>query len=737
MKNALLVITWMLSLGAKAQDSSLQKYEGAYGKKDSVLFHILARGKTLYMDLSHYGKMPLASEGPDQFTMVHVRPKATLIFKGDTLIMHQIGAFTYIRDSAGSAAPSSAGSAGGAAASNSGATTSDGVAALTGRYHQDIDAYAVIRLSDSAGQLHSDGHPLIAQDPTHFKVRDDSTEIVEFILDKQGQAKKFIIHKVAPEIFVRMHDAQSASYAVLEHASSRKNGFTRADTLLGMLTPIRTCYDVTFYGLDLKFDPLARTIQGSGIIRYKTLAAFDSLQIDLYMNLVIDSIIWKKQVLTYSREYNAVYVHFPGLVAPGSIDEIKVYYHGSPRLPDLSNLKGGFFYYQNNSGQPWVESVTQGTGASVFFPCKDHNSDKPDSMKISVTVPKGLTDISNGTFMGSTDLPGNLTRWDWYVHEPMNAYDVVLNVGNYKSFTASYVNNGDTIPLRFYYQSYDEGVAHELAAEVPSMLDIYIKDFGPFPFPKDGYGLVDNFWPMEHSTAISIGYFSNQKGKPVPVKELIHSLWHESAHEWWGNSVTCSDYADFWIHESFATYAEVLKQEVTDPAGALKYLAEGVPANKDPMIGVYNVNNFKWGDIYTRGPLMIHTLRHCIGNDSLFFAILRGIQSKYKYQSIRTEDIVNAFNQATGFNYTPVFDQYLRNTGVPVLQLAFHQSDSGLVVRYNWKAEVSGFAMPIQTSAGRLNATSDTQTLTIPFGKEKDFTVDTQNFYVKVERSDF
>ncbi len=728
MKNTLLFLTLFLTLCAKAQDTSLQKYEGAYGKKDSVFFHILARGAALFIDLSHYGKMPLAAEGPDRFTMVHVRPKATLIFKGDTLMIHQIGAFTYVRDSAGVTAFGSVG------ASGSGTASSE---ALTGRYHQDIDAYKFAHLTDSAGQLMMEGHHMKAIDATHYIKEDEPGGVFEFVLDKNGQAKKFIFHKTAPETYTRMQDVHSEAYAVLEHSSNRKNGFTRADTLLGMLTPLRTCYDVTFYGLDLNFDPLARTIKGAGLIKFNTMAAFDSLQIDLYMNLVIDSIVNDRHILTYTREYNAVYVHFPETIQPGLNKAIKVYYHGSPRLPDITILKGGFLYHQNKNGQPWVESVCQGTGASVWFPCKDHNSDKPDSMRISVTVPKGLTDISNGTFLGSTDLPVNLTRWDWYVHEPMNAYDVVLNVGTYKSFTTTYVRNGDTLPLRFYYMPYDEGVARELAAEVPSMLDVYTKDFGPFPFPKDGYGLVDNFWPMEHSTAISIGYFSTQKGKPIAVKELLHTLWHESAHEWWGNSVTCRDYADFWIHESFATYAEVLKQETTDPAGALKYLLEGVPANKDPMIGVYNVNNFKWGDIYSRGPLMIHTIRHCIDDDRLFFTILRSIQSTYRYKSIRTEDIASVFNQATGFNYTPVFDQYLRYTGVPVLQLAFHQSDTLLTVRYNWKTDVAEFAMPIQTSAGRLLANPSVQTLTIPGGKEADFTVDTANFYVKVERTEY
>ncbi len=270
------------------QDTAYAKYEGAYGQKDTIKFNVLARGKTLFMDLPHYGKMELAPEGPDQFTMIHVRPKATQYFKKDTLVIHQIGAFTFLRDSVGTAAP-----AGGPSPASGGTSFGN----LTGRYHQDIDAYALIRVTSSGGQLFLDGHALTALDSRHFTSTDLENRIYEFALDKKGQATKLIAHHEQPEIFVRMHDASASKYAVMEHASNRNNGFTRADTLMGMLTPLRTCYDVLFYDLDVRLNPLARTLEGKTLIRFKTVVPFDSLQVDLFANMDIDSIVYKGRIL--------------------------------------------------------------------------------------------------------------------------------------------------------------------------------------------------------------------------------------------------------------------------------------------------------------------------------------------------------------------------------------------------------------------------------------------------------
>ena len=203
---------------------------------------------------------------------------------------------------------------------------------------------------------------------------------------------------------------------------------------------------------------------------------------------------------------------------------------------------------------------------------------------------------------------------------------------------------------------------------------------------------------MEHQSAVSAGTFTNLgDGKPVDSAGHVIEFWHETAHEWWGNSVTCNDMADFWIHESFASYAEVLCFEnFFGPSHAAEYLKKQDPGNKEPIIGFYDVNDFHMGDMYSKGMRMIATLRESINNDSLFFSLLRGIQSKYKYQSINTADIISYFNKGTGTDYTYLFDQYLRYGAIPKLIISEKKSGEDLILQFKWNANVAKFALPVK-----------------------------------------
>src|SRR6201999_3034734 len=134
-----------------------------------------------------------------------------------------------------------------------------------------------------------------------------------------------------------------------------------------------------------------------------------------YANMHIDSIRFRGSTLTYTREYNAVYVHFPSRIPAGTVGELPIVYAGNPQLVDRNILRGGFIWTQNREGKLWIESVCQGSGASLWWPCKDHLSDKPDSMHIAVTIPGELTEVSNGRLLSKKALPDNRTRYDWYV----------------------------------------------------------------------------------------------------------------------------------------------------------------------------------------------------------------------------------------------------------------------------------------------------------------------------------
>jgi hypothetical protein len=524
---------------------------------------------------------------------------------------------------------------------------------------------------------------------------------LEFISDKHGKISRMKSTERG-DIYCSKIMEVLANQHVAKHHFTQRSGFTRADTLMGTLSPLRTCYDVLFYDLDFGIDPDAKFIKGKTTIRFRGVTDFTNCQVDLFAGMKIDKIFFHQDTLLFTREGDAVFIQFPNPVKQGATDEIQILYSGTPQIPDLSILAGGFIWTQDKNGKPWIETVVQGSGASLWWPCKDHWSDKPDSIHITATIPSGLTVIANGSFLGKTDLPGNLTRFQWAVHYPINTYNVVLYIGDYAHVSDEYESGSARFPLNYYFLSYHPEKAAVYARHVKPMLELYQQDFGPYPFPKDGYALVESPYGMEHQSAVSIGAYVNPANeKPTDTTDNIRTLWHESSHEWWGNSVTCSDMADFWIHEAFATYAEVLCYGKFDgPSAAAKYLKQQVPGNKESIIGFYGVNDFHMGDMYSKGSRMIATLRNTINNDSLFFEILRGIQKKYKYQSINSADIIDYFNTATGTDYTYIFDQYLRYGPIPALIYSVNTSGKDLDLRFKWQANVKDFRLPVKMSEG-------------------------------------
>lgn len=517
---------------------------------------------------------------------------------------------------------------------------------------------------------------------------------------------------------------------------NRQRGFTRADSLRGQLTPLRTCYDVLFYHLDVNIDPQRKWIGGSSLVRFEAVQPFSKMQIDLYDNMQIDRILYHGQSLPYTREFDAVYVQFPGTIGQGAREEITVFFNGQPQVPDMNlPMNGGFIWHQDH-GKPWAQVVCQGSGASLWWPNKDHLSDEADSMRISVTVPSGLTEISNGRLREKKDLPDGRTRYEWYISYPINNYNVTVNIGDYAHFSDRYINGADTLTLDFYCLPDHLKEARKLFQAVKPMLQRYEKWFGKYPFARDGFTLLESIHAMEHQSAVSI---ESLKGNPDEVTRLI---WHESAHEWWGNNVSVKDMADFWLHEGFASYTEALNIEAMHGKdSSLRALNKEAPGNKEPMTGVYDVNHIHYAlwDVYTKGALLVNTLRHVLDNDTMFFGLLRGIQSQFRYKTVTEQEVIRYINDYTRQDLTPFFDQYLHYTAIPRLVLACAQRGGSLKVRYRWQADVKDFRMPVKvtTSPGRfafIHPTTAWQTLTLNNMRAEDLKVATDRFYIDVKK---
>jgi aminopeptidase N len=518
--------------------------------------------------------------------------------------------------------------------------------------------------------------------------------------------------------------------------------FTRADTLRGMLLPERSCYDVKYYHLDVRVDPATKTIHGSNTILFAVDSAFNKMQIDLFKNLDISRITLDENVeLKYWREFNAVHVQLPKILPKNSLHSVKVYYGGTPTVAVRPPWEGGITWTKDSTGNPWVVVTCQGVGASIWWPNKDHQSDKPDSMLISITVPRGLEDVSNGRLRAVTELPDGWKRYDWFVSYPINNYCATMNIGKFTHFGDKYIN-GDTLTLDYYVLPQDLERAKVTFEQVKPMMDAYWKYFGEYPFMRDGYKLIEcPYNGMEHQSAVEYGnrFLEGYVGRATSAVGLKFDfiIIHESAHEWWGNSVTAKDIADMWIHESFAAYAEALYVEHRwGYKEALEYIngkRQNV-RNDSPIIGIYNVNHEGSGDMYDKGQLVLNTLRSVINNDTLWFSILKGIQETFKYQTVAADDIFNYIDRRTGTDYMYFFDQYLKHTKPPELVVHVISQGDTVSAMYRWSADVKDFRMPIRVTTSEnkfefIYPTTSWQRIVLGKIRPEDFRIEKDRFY--------
>lgn len=551
--------------------------------------------------------------------------------------------------------------------------------------------------------------------------------------------KKLIIPFLMAAVFCKNADAQ---------LMANKKEFSRADTLRGMLTPLRTCYDINYYHLDVKIDIEKQSVSGSNEFKFTATQDFTKLQFDLFENLKIDKIIYRGAEVPYTREFGAVFVTFPATIKKGSKDSFTVWYNGNPRVAKQPPWDGGFIFKKDKSGNPFVSVACQGLGASVWWPTKDHQSDEVDSMLISISVPKDLDEVSNGRLRNIVDLKNGYRQHNWFVSNPINNYNVTFYIGKYAHWTDTYAGENGPLSIDYWALKEDSAKARpHWDADVKPMLKSFEYWFGPYPWYKDGYKLVQApHLGMEHQSAVAYG---NQFRKGYLGRDLSgtgHGLkWdfitiHESGHEWFANNITTKDIADMWVHEGFTNYSETLFTEsMLGKKAGNEYaigIREGIE-NKSPIIGEYNVNHEGSGDMYPKGANLVHTIRQLIDNDEKFRQILRGLNKEFYHTTTTSAEVEHYIAKKSGLKLDKVFDQYLRCTKIPVLE---YKIDKG-VLAYRWITDVKGFDMPVKVSLKAdeftlIKPTNDWKTSKINASVNMDNFKVEPNFYVDVKKAE-
>jgi aminopeptidase N len=555
----------------------------------------------------------------------------------------------------------------------------------------------------------------------------------------QQAASQTVTSAVAPAV------APAAAPATAQKAPAKPSDTdlptptpARAEMLRGAYGPYRANNKLLYYHLDIRVDPEKQTISGKNTIRFRMLTDGTRIQLDLLETLAIDKILWRTTALKYERDSGAVFVDFPQTLRAGRVYSIESYYSGHP---EETGRFGGMTFKKDPAGRVWINTACEESGASMWWPNKDQWRDEVESMDISVAIPNGLVDVSNGRFMGKTDLGDGYTRWDWKVHYPINNYDVSLNIGSYVHFA----DQLGELSLDYYVLPEDLEKAKVQFAQAKGMLEAYQHYFGEYPFVKDGYKLIEApYAGMEHQSAVTYGnLFKNGylgrdwTGVGISLR-FDFIIIHESGHEWFGNSITAADPADMWIHEGWTTYLESLYVEYRwGKEDAIKYLNGDKDRVKNlrPIITERGVNAEPDQDQYFKGALMLNTLRSVVNDDDKWWTLLHDFYQHFKYQNILTEDVVRYFNQHTGMNLTPIFDQYLRHAQIPRLELLFGAEPG--VVMYKWRADEEKFAMPVRVGKPGhwqiIHPTTKWQWMRTPLTKD-EFQVATELYYVDVNK---
>ena len=478
--------------------------------------------------------------------------------------------------------------------------------------------------------------------------------------------------------------------------------FTRQDSLRGSITKERAWWDVKYYHLDIKVNPLDKTITGSNTIRYQVLKEYNRMQIDLQNPMEIYKVLQDGKEVKYKREGNAFFIE---LIAPqiiGSTKEIIVFYGGKPKAAVNPPWDGGITWKKDNNGNPFIASSCQGLGASVWWPNKDHMYDEVESMLISVNVPKDLMDVSNGRLQSVTELKDGTKTYNWIILNPINNYGVNINIGDYVSFSEKYKGEKGNLDCNYYVLKDNFEKAKKQFQDAPRMLKAFENWFGPYPFYEDSYKLVEApYLGMEHQSSVTYGngFKNGYLGRDLSGTgwglKFDYIIIHESGHEWFANNITYKDIADMWIHESFTDYSESLFLEYYYGKEAAYTYVRGLRKNiqnDKPIIGKYDVNNEGSSDMYYKGANMLHTLRQIVDDDAKWRTILRGLNSTFYHQTVTTKQIEDYLTKATGTELNPFFNQYLRDIRIPTLEYFFKDNKLG----YRWTNCVSGFNMPLK-----------------------------------------
>jgi len=499
----------------------------------------------------------------------------------------------------------------------------------------------------------------------------------------------------------------------------------------GTLPADQAAYDAVYYDLDVRVEPADSSILGSLTMTALLQAAEQAIGLDLDPLLEVHGVQAgigsDLQPVNWEREGGRILIELPADASVGEPFSVRVGYGGQPRVAPRPPWDGGFTWAYTTDGSPWIATSNQMIGADVWWPVKDHVSDKPDSMTIRVTVPEPLVVATNGRLRSVEQAEPGYTTYDWFVSTPISTYNVSLNIAPYVQLDTTLTSlTGETFPISFWVLPEDEEKGRVLLDEIVEHVRWFEITVGPYPFRIDKYGVAQTpYLGMEHQSIIAYGAnFSNGAmtgGVDWGFDALHH---HELSHEWWGNMLTNADWKDMWVHEGFGTYMQALYIE--DTQGIDRYhsymnsfsrrIGNQKPVAPRETTSAQEI--YAGHDIYFKGAWVLHTLRYLIGDDAFKLSLRRmaypdqeswrasdGTQVRF----VDTDDYLATAEEVSERELDWFFDVYLHSAELPTLELTRREGALDLA----WSAPDSlPFPMPVDVQVN-----GQTQRVEMPDGK--------------------
>ncbi len=509
--------------------------------------------------------------------------------------------------------------------------------------------------------------------------------------------------------------------------------------LIGNLNENRSSYRVSFYDINIDFDIDKKSLSGFVTVKAEVINDLNKLQIDLAENLKIKKIIHNNQIVPFSRNFDAVLIDFKSTINKGSMFEFTVYYEGIPQSADNPPWAGGFTWSKDKDDRDWVAVSCEGEGARIWWPNKDHITAEGDSVRMAYTVPSSSVAVGNGKLRNVTS-HGNKTTYEWFVSNPINNYNISVQIGNYVAVQDTFLKDNKIHYMNHYVLDYNQELASNFFPQSKEVIRFYEKYFGDYQWYEDGYKLIEvPYLGMEHQSAVTYGngfsMYNGVRSKSWPMYGVIDPLIiHETGHEWFGNSVTASDPTHIWIHEGLQVYSEAIyfEDKFESYEIGVHYLntLKDRIVNEIPIVGNENENHWALhGDTYMKGAWVMHTLRSVINNDDIWFKILKEFMIENAKSFADTEDFFNKVKEKSGVDYWYFAQQYFYSPNQPKLE--FYQTDDKYF--YRWANVNDNFSMPIDFLVnGKKKRVSPTKKFqSFPITKHSQIEVMDWKFYVE------